>query len=858
MNIMNKLTLRLLKENKRRTMVTIIGVIISVAMLTAVSTIAVSFIDLLKRQEIADSGEWHALYKNVNSEQIEALKNDDSIRDVILSNDIGYAMLEDSANEHKPYVFLKAYDEKGFNNFPIILKDGRFPKSNDEIVISEAIEENGKVAWQIDEEISLETGQRVPFDKALDDTLDQSYSFQTSYEDGAIEEELITETEEKFTIVGVMERPTWEPIWSAGYTTLTYLDTDNLSTSTGVNASVVWNKVSSQQVSNAEKLGVDIGTGKPSFNRGLLRYYGVFGDAMKTTLYSLAAIIMTIIIIGSVSLIYNAFAISVSERSRYLGMLASIGATKEQKRRSVFFEGAVIGAISIPLGLLAGIGGIAITFIFINSMIGDALGLTEKLIVTVTPWSVIVACLVSILTIFISTYIPARRASKITAIDAIRQAKDIKLTNKKIKTNRLIRKLFGIEAEFGLKYLKRNKKRYQITVFSLVISIVLFLSVSYFTFSMKQAVDLTQDGINYDIELFQGNQSDEQWNRLVAGINELEEVTELIVNFHSYYQTKLDGGDIPESARDTAIIEDGKVINSLSIVGLDDGSLEKFNEEADIDIENLYDKNSLNGILINEVEYYSEDGKYVRDKALLKSIGESIDVYDFNQETFETYFVDEINISHITTERPMGVHQANEGQIIFIVSEQTFKQLKSEDSYETTLSLTSTDPIKTGEDINEIREVAIDMFNYYEVRQSDQQIILILSVFTYGFITLITAISIANIFNTISTSISLRKREFAMLKSVGMTPKSFNKMINYESIFYGIKSLLYGLPISIGIMYLMHYTLENSFLFDFTLPWFHIIFVIIAIFLIVGSAMLYSSSKVKKENIIDTLKQENI
>src|SRR5690625_3461682 len=206
MNIMNKLTLRLLKENKRRTMVTIIGVIISVAMLTAVSTIAVSFIDLLKRQEIADSGEWHALYENVNSKQIEALKNDDNTRNVILSNDIGYAMLEDSANEHKPYVFLKAYDENGFNNFPIILKDGRFPKSNGEIIISEAIEENGKVAWQIDDEISLEIGQRVPFDKALDDTLDQSYSFQTSYEDGTIEEELITETEEKFTIVGEIGR----------------------------------------------------------------------------------------------------------------------------------------------------------------------------------------------------------------------------------------------------------------------------------------------------------------------------------------------------------------------------------------------------------------------------------------------------------------------------------------------------------------------------------------------------------------------------------------------------------------------------------------------------------------------------
>src|SRR5690625_6887960 len=93
------------------------------------------------------------------------------------------------------------------------------------------------------------------------------------------------------------------------------------------------------------------------------------------------------------------------------------------------------------------------------------------------------------------------------------------------------------------------------------------------------------------------------------------------------------------------------------------------------------------------------------------------------------------------------------------------------------------------------------VINHHKIRQEEAQIILLISVFTYGFIALITAISVANIFNTISTSISLRKREFGMLKSVGMTPKGFNKMMNYESIFYGIKALLYGLPFSIILMF---------------------------------------------------------
>lgn len=166
--------------------------------------------------------------------------------------------------------------------------------------------------------------------------------------------------------------------------------------------------------------------------------------------------------------------------------------------------------------------------------------------------------------------------------------------------------------------------------------------------------------------------------------------------------------------------------------------------------------------------------------------------------------------------------------------------------------------MKTQQDIEELKEASLYIFNDYKNRQEEQQLITILSVFVYGFIALITAISVANIFNTISTSVSLRKREFGMLKSVGMTPKGFNKMINYESIFYGVKSLLYGIPLSIGVMLLIYRSMMHSFDYNFELPWMSLLFVVIAIFVIVGSAMLYSSSKIKKENIIDALKQENI
>ena len=138
------------------------------------------------------------------------------------------------------------------------------------------------------------------------------------------------------------------------------------------------------------------------------------------------------------------------------------------------------------------------------------------------------------------------------------------------------------------------------------------------------------------------------------------------------------------------------------------------------------------------------------------------------------------------------------------------------------------------------------------------QMTMVMLIFAYGFVILISAIGVANIFNTISTSIQLRKREFAMLKSVGMTPKGFNRMLNYESIFYGVKALLYGIPLSFVAIFLMYNALGEGFTFGFAVPWIPLVIAIAAVFLIVGSTMLYAGHRVKRENIIDALKEENI
>ncbi|MFA9556762.1 ABC transporter permease [Evansella sp. AB-rgal1] len=870
MNIMNKLTLRHLWENKRRTIVTIVGTIISVAMIMAVATLAVSFMDMMKRYTIANDGEWHVQYKQVDENQVDIIMEDDNTESVILSREKGFALLENDQSDRKPYLHIKEYSPEVFEYFSLELVKGRLPASENEIVLSTEVVEKGKVDYQLGDQLSLDVGQRVMDDEEAGMmTLGQYDSLQM----GEITEKLHHTSRETYTVVGFIAPPTWVPSWSPAFSSIVYLDKSMVTTESPVNASVVLKKVNRSIYENASELADKMKMENPdegvSFHSELLRYYGFTNnDRLANTLYSLSAIIMSVIMVGSVALIYNSFAISVSERSRHLGMLSSVGATKKQKRNSVFFEGAVIGAISIPIGLVAGVLGIGVTFLLLNSFIDvdDVLGMNQELKTVVTPISILIAVLVSSVTIFISTYMPARKASKVTAIDAIRQSADIKLTRKGVKTSPIVRKLFGMEAEIGLKNLKRNKRKYQITVFSLVISIVLFLVVSFFTTSLEKGLELSQGGYDYDIQAYVWGSDQENIDSMYVAMNGMEDVTTVNRVTEMQLASMVEREFLSEPLQEMVSnnkdhLEDGKYRYNVNMVALNEENMETYVTENGIDINSLTSSEGIQAILVDTIRYQDyETGVFVETKSVQTNVGEEFQLYFDDWDNEKKDYLGDMTIAAITDKAPMGVYTGNTGEITVVVTDDVLSTMLEKEeriNWNTYFYLNSSDPVKTHEELQELSG-NMGIYNVYQSRQRDEQMILFLSVFIYGFITLITVISIANIFNTISTSIALRKREFAMLQSVGMTPKSFTKMINFESIFYGIKSLLYGLPISIAIMYAIWRSMMYTFHYRFELPWVDLLIVVIAVFLIVSAAMLYSISKVRKENIIETLKQENI
>ena len=627
----------------------------------------------------------------------------------------------------------------------------------------------------------------------------------------------------------------------------------------------------------AKKAGAD--SENISYNTILLGLSGVNrANGFITMMYMLVILLLIIIVISSVSLIYNAFAISLTERSRQLGMLAGVGATKRQKRASVYYEGFLVGIISIPLGIASGIGGLAIAFKCISPLFEFAFSEWNQPLYVVVSWpSVIAAAAVAVITIFISTYIPARRASVISPIDGIRQNHDIKLTKKKVKTSRLTRKLFGFEGELALKNLKRNKKRYRATVVSMAVSVALFLGVSGFVHSLEISSEMLLEDSYVDFKV----QGDRAYFEEISEMPGVSRDTEMTYAYNFYVnRSDLKLSDEFQKMRDKMYADaDSEYVASgdfynVNLHSMDEESLRAFLREAGLSESVLDGENSA--ILLNSVTVVGPSSKG-RTKLFDCSENQKIPLlftessYDAESEDFETKdkSAGELTVAAVLDISPwclpLNMNLFETENVWLLVSEKTMENIVNSDDYIpaaiTSLCLDSDNPKATMAALDDYvkqysNERGVSYYSSWKTIESNQNLLRIISVFAYGFIILMIAICTANIINTTSTGISMRRKEFAMLKSVGMTPKTFNRMIIYESLFYGVKALIFGMPAGLLFMWLFYKSTAGSIYSRFTLPWLNIILVVVMIFVITGLSMMYSVRKIRKENVIEALKGE--
>ena len=848
MSILNDLTIKNLKLNKKRTIVTIVGIILSTALMVGIGLLFSSFQDYMIRETISYNGKYEAEYGDVSLDKLNSIDKKDF--SYFYQKPIGFSKF-DSANEYKPYIYISSVDKEYFNELHLI--SGRFAENDSELVISNHINTNGGASYKIGDIITLKYGERVI--EGVNTLANNEY-----YE----EETLNIVGEKTYTIVGIVERSNFEDYSASGYSTFTLDMNDKDGTA---DVYVMFNnkkKIIKQSEDLAKKLGYDNAI---SYNSTLLALYGesTYGNIMKSMI-TMIVIMLSLVSIGCIVVIYNSFAISVMERKKEFGLLSSIGATKKQLSYTVFFEALIEGTIGIILGIGGAYIGIGTVILIINNLIGDILVLKLNLVTNIM--FIIIPVIFMILVIFISALVPSRRAAKVSPIEAIRQNDDIKINKKKIKTGKLVNKLFGIEGEIALKNIKRNKKKYRVTIVSLFISIVLFISFSsYMNYTIDTASSVMGE-VPYDYQIsYFGDDND---------IDALDKISEIIKSndvkeYVSYSASNLSIiGNYTYSDEyldfyKSAYGDDGiKALTNLkyqyiSIYILDDISYNKYKELIGLDKDSVILLNKFKGVSYGNNKRVNYDIPVINNG----DINIKICNFDDNDEDVDTtkYCNKKIDNIFITNKSFDLIEEFSYmSDFKLIVNKKLYDNISDSGTHYTQYNIISDNTDNIDKLTKELDKY--DNVNYTNVKESMKQannMILVVKILMYGFIGLITLIGVTSVFNTISTSMALRKREFAVLRSIGLTRKGFNKILFFESLFFGLKSLIYAIPVSLGVTIIIHYALADMMSINsIVIPWKAIIISIVSVFVIVLLTMMYSTSKIKKHNIIEQIREENI
>lgn len=856
MNIFNKVTLKGMKKSRTRTIVTVIGVILSAAMITAVATFAVSLQSYMINGAIVKYGGWSVEFLDTSSSFVQDRIHDKGVENVSAYENIGYAALNGGKNPDKPYLFVAGFSKEAFDTLPITLISGRMPKNSGEVLVPAHVADNGGVKFSVGDTLTLDVSNRMEGDKSLNQN--------NTYTPGKSKETLVPKGEKTYKVVGICQRPAFEEYSAPGYTLITTVDSAAKSdTFTTFVTLTKPGKVHTYASSVAGKHAYVL-------NDDVLRFMGLSNDKMfNALLYSIGGVLVVLVMIGSVFLIYNSFHISLNERTRQFGILSSVGATPKQLRNSVLFEGLIIGAIGVPLGVIAGIFSIGLVISVVAVHFKNILYSTVPLTLTFSVPAIIAAAAISMVTILISAYIPARKAANTPAIESIRQTNEVKIDGRTVKTGKSMERIYGLEGTLALKNFKRNKRRYRSIVLSLTLSVVLFVSASAFGTFLKQAAKQTVAQSDYDICFSTKEMDDKELFSLYDKLKTADGVYKSSYQAMMTYLCEVKTSDFSESYRKST-----------------SASMEEKETELPMDIQFIPDNEYLRFIKslgLPEKEYTGQNAKMIAVAKAKKTDktknGKPALINMFGSPSMNFAIAPEIkNVPKKEIERNINLTFVDtipndtipresykvKPYTFMVMAPYQLKESFEAPGISTDMGLTfrSKDSSLSVEKMKTMIQAAgitsdYTLYNVNKMFEENSNIIFVVNVFTYVFAIMISLIATANVFNTISTNIRLRRRELAMLRSVGMSDRDFKKMMNFECAFYGMRTLLFGLPIA-GILSWLIYKglIIGGASISYMFPWESIIISVFGVFLIVFITMLYALSKIKRENIIDALRDD--
>lgn len=916
MNIMNRVAWRAMWKNRTRTLVTVVGVLLSAAMFMAVCTMGISIWQFLCTHETIKNGDHFIRFHFATEQQLAALQAEKDVSKLGISQTLGYSTFCASAGGSETSV-IAAVDEAYLQMAPVKLLRGRLPQTSSELVITENI-----YYYLLDVGKPCEVGDTVELtiDPALEDwdipTGEESYT-------------------KEFQIVGVMER--FYKINGENFnlsSLLTFAD--------GLQPDAIWHTVLVKTIPAQAALDMsfsaDYGTCYYK-NMDLMGLYGVtFYANYNAIIVGLCAVVVLIILVGSVSLIYNAFSISVAERTQQFGLLSCVGATKRQIRRSVFFEGAVLCVLGIPLGIACGYGGICVTLRFVgeevNYLMQESFGSAATLEPVFSLLAAGTAALIGVFSVFLSARIPAGRATAVEPISAIRQTGEYRVPKKTVRFTELQRKLWGLPGLLAKKYYSTARSKYRNTVISLTVSVVLFLTAASFGTELNRFAETVVNTENFDLLIFSDSSFD------IMQIRDMEQVERsALVKSNYEYGIALQPEQISEEYRDMArrsIYGEEFFAKYAELYYLEDSVLREYLLENSIDPEPYFAKEDP-AVLICDLNYtlyeQDEDGNMVRSSHMFSPLQEDVErvqlfARDIPEEvrrwrgTEKDYSVDEVTIEGIRLLQFIpfsvgsGMMHMDKSQAVYVEVEpcvidgvtcqryypydintmtrtgeaictqevelpkfhlgERISQLPygvSSDgrrSYSTMMFILPLSLMESGSpdiavSVSDYESFAAFMkkqelsgYDHLQAEQLYRVIGLLIDVFANGFIILISLICVCNVFNTVSTNIALRRKDFGVLRSVGMKLSETRRMLMFECAQYGGKALLIGLPLGLAASFGVYWITNSDDGFGFEFPWAAMLTAAVAVLTVVFLSMCYAISVLEKDNPIEAIRRENI
>ncbi len=624
----------------------------------------------------------------------------------------------------------------------------------------------------------------------------------------------------------------------------------------------------------AETLGVS--AEKVIYNYELLAMYMIRApqDTAPRLVFPMFILIVGVASFSLIIVIHNSFAVSMNARIHQFGIFSSIGATPKQIRACLLQEAAALCILPILIGNLLGIL-ISMGIIHMaNDLLGSDVAGRHEAVFGYHPLVLVATLLLTVVTIWISAWMPARKLSRLTPLEAIKNTGELQLKRK--KKSPLLTCLFGLEGELAGGALKAQKRALRTASLSLIFSFLAFtIMQSFFALSgistretyferYKSVWDIMVTVKDTDVDSFSETKKLQAISGIRSAIVYQKAMAKRIIAEDEISEDMQSFGGFAAAGDKYVRKTDGGWLVNVPIVILDDASFLAYCEQIGI-------APQLNGAVIwNQIrDVTNPDFRHPRYMPYVK--GEN--AVSILRQSGKEEMTAEVPVLSYTEKVPVLREEyatLDYYELVHFIPVSLWKEIKGqiggseEDAY---ICMLGRENVTSGElDALQGQADRLIAGNYkiesenriQEAEVNDKQIHGMMTIFG-GFCVLLAVIGIGNVFSNTLGFVRQRKREFARYMSVGMTQGEIKKMFCVEALTIAGRPILITLPLAVvivGYMLKLSYVEVGTFLAE--APLIPIMIFMLAIWGIVAFAYYLGWRNIRKINLAEVLRDDTM